>query len=78
MFISVSAITAVSTASSALQTDFSSKSYHGTLKRRFDLLQDTLAQVTAGLSDINHPHVLSPLRRNVRQGDNRKYDKGTD
>ena len=72
----ISAITAVCTASTALETDFSNKSYHDTLRRRFDLLQDTLAQVTAGLSDINHPHVLSPLRRNVRQGDSRKYGNG--
>lgn len=63
------AITAVRGAGSNLEADFTNKSYQDTLKKRFNLLQDTLAQVKAGLSDLNHPHMLSPLRRNVRRRD---------
>ena len=67
--IDISAITAVRGAGSNLEADFTNKSYQDTLKKRFNLLQDTLAQVKAGLSDLNHPHMLSPLRQNVRRRD---------
>ena len=63
-------------AGTSLEMDFTNNSYHDTLKRRFDLLQDTLAQVKAGLSELNHPHVLSPLRRNARKSVSVTEDKG--
>lgn len=36
------------------------------LKKRFDQLQEALGKVKAGLTQANHPHILSPLRMNVR------------
>ncbi|XP_053407384.1 uncharacterized protein LOC123547184 isoform X2 [Mercenaria mercenaria] len=60
------AITAVRTSGGNVSSEFTNKLHQNTLRRRFDLLQDSLTKVKAGLSDSNHPHVLSPLRRNVR------------
>lgn len=63
------AITAVRTAGGHVSAEFTNKLHQETLRRRFDLLQDSLAKVKAGLSDSNHPHILSSLRRNVRGQD---------
>ena len=72
-----SAITAVRSTATSIEADFTNSSHHDTLKRRFNLLQDTLAQVKSGLSELNQPHVLSPLRRNARRkGASSIEDKG--
>ncbi|KAH3787332.1 uncharacterized protein LOC127842268 isoform X2 [Dreissena polymorpha] len=61
------AITGVRIAGENILQDFSSDLYKGVLHKRFDQLQDALARVKAGLSDTNHPRILSPLRRDVRR-----------
>ncbi|XP_052773013.1 uncharacterized protein LOC128211918 isoform X1 [Mya arenaria] len=59
-------ITSVRLAGENLLSDPVSPAYRDMLRRRFEQLQEALARVKAGLNEANHPHVLSPLRRNVR------------
>ncbi|KAL4231611.1 hypothetical protein ACF0H5_009191 [Mactra antiquata] len=59
-------IAGVQTAGDNVKIDLSDKHFQDLLRKRFTQLQDSLIKLKSGLNDSNHPHVLSPLRRNVR------------
>ncbi|XP_060073578.1 uncharacterized protein LOC132553356 [Ylistrum balloti] len=69
------AIKGVRAAGGNITTTPSNPSSVDTLKRRFKLLVDCVKQVRAGLTDDNHPDILSPVRHQARQHDT-EHDKG--
>ncbi|OWF53522.1 uncharacterized protein LOC110446295 isoform X2 [Mizuhopecten yessoensis] len=61
------AIKGVRAAGGNITVNPSNPPYIDTLKRRFKLLIDCVKQVRAGLTDDNHPDILSPIRHQARQ-----------
>ncbi|XP_069113867.1 uncharacterized protein [Argopecten irradians] len=61
------AIKGVRAAGGNITANLSNLSSLETLKKRFKLLIDCVKQVRAGLTDDNHPDILSPVRHQARQ-----------
>lgn len=54
-------------ANSNLMSDRGNKAFAETFQKRLEQVLDRVQQVTSGLSEYNHPSILSPQRKNLRQ-----------
>lgn len=54
-------------ANSNLLSDRGNKAFAETFQKRLEQVLDRVQQVTSGLSEYNHPSILSPQRKNLRQ-----------
>lgn len=61
------AVNGLRAANSNLVSDRGNRAFAETFQKRLDQVLDRVQQVTSGLSEDNHPSILSPQRKNLRQ-----------
>lgn len=61
------AVNGLRAANSNLMSDRGNKAFAETFQKRLEQVLDRVQQVTSGLSEYNHPSILSPQRKNLRQ-----------
>lgn len=61
------AVNGLRAANSNLVSDRGNRAFAETFQKRLEQVLDRVQQVTSGLSEDNHPSILSPQRKNLRQ-----------